>query len=186
MAATDEFLEEVISLVEKELNVSKIKKVVFCFSGLDIKVVDDGIEVSMDDYADSLKDIKEIRKTEDRNELLTKLEMKEYCKITGKIAWLANSTMPDLCFTALQMSKKNKEATISDLRDVRRVLKKVREWRSKFKYKRIGSKEDLMIVGIGDATFKTDDKAVGGVFLFLTNSAMDRASPIYWKAKQIE
>ena len=77
MANTDEFLEEVISLVEKELNVSTIEKDVIRFTGLDIKVVDDGIEVSMDDYADSLKDIKEIRKTEDRNELLTKLEIKE-------------------------------------------------------------------------------------------------------------
>ena len=43
-----------------------------------------------------------------------------------------------------------------------------------------------MIVSIGDASFKTDDKAVGGVFLFLTNSAMSRASSMYWKAKQIE
>ena len=109
LAGTDEFLEEVISLVEEELNVSEIEKDLFCFTSLDIKVVDDGIEVSMDDYADSLKDIKEIRKTEDRNELLTKLEMKEYCKITGKIACLTNSIRLDLCFKALQMSKKDKE-----------------------------------------------------------------------------
>ena len=85
--------------------------------------------------------------------------MKEYRKITGKIAWEANSTRPDLCFTALQMSKKNKKTTISDLRDVRRVLKMVRECRSKLKYKRMESKEDLMIVGIGDVFFKTNDKA---------------------------
>ena len=61
MSGTDEFLEEVISLVEEELNVFKIEKDVFCFTGLDIKIVDDGIEVSMDDYADSLEDIQEIR-----------------------------------------------------------------------------------------------------------------------------
>ena len=72
----------------------------------------------MEDYTNSLEDIKEIRKVEDRNEPLTKLEMKEYRKMTGKIAWLANSTRPDLSFTALRMSKNNKEATISDLRDV--------------------------------------------------------------------
>ena len=84
------------------------------------------------------------------------------------------------------MSKKNKEATISDLQDVNRILKKVREGESKLKYKRIGEKEDLMIVCTGDASFKMDDKAVGGVFLFLTNSAISRALPIYWKAKQTE
>ena len=52
------------------------------------------------------------------------------------------------------MSKKNKEATISDLRDVNRILKKVRECKSKLKYERIGNTEDLMIVGIGDTSFK--------------------------------
>ena len=43
-----------------------------------------------------------------------------------------------------------------------------------------------MIVGIGDASLKSGDKAVGGVMLFLTNTLMTRASPIYWKAKQID
>ena len=75
-------------------------------------------------------------------------------------------------------SKKNKEATISDLRDVNRILKKVRERESKIKNEHIGEKDDLRVVGIGDASLKTDDKAVGGVILFLTNSSMTRASPI--------
>ena len=41
-------------------------------------------------------------------------------------------------------------------------------------------------MGIGDASFKSDDKAIGGVMLFLSNSKMTKASPIYWKSKQIE
>ena len=66
-----------------------------------------GIEISMEEYAKSLQNITEIRKVEDRNEPLNKEEMKLYRKMTGKIAWLANSTRPDLCYQALQMSKKN-------------------------------------------------------------------------------
>ena len=68
------------------------------------------------------------------------------------------------------MSKNSKEATISDLRDVNRILVKVREREIKVKYEYIGEKEDLMVVGIGDASLKSGDKAVGGV--------MKRASPI--------
>ena len=78
------------------MTVSKIKEDVFRFTGLDIKVVEDGIEILMDDYTQSIKDIKEIRKVEDQNEELYKLEMKMYRKMTRKIAWLANSTQPDL------------------------------------------------------------------------------------------
>ena len=81
-----------------------------------------------------MKEITEIRKTDDRTEPLTKLEMKLYRKMTGKIAWMANSTRPNLCYQTLQMSKKNQGATISDLRDVNRVLKRVREKESQIKY----------------------------------------------------
>ena len=51
------------------------------------------------------------------------------------------------------------------------------------KFSRIGSKEDF--IGVRCTSFKTDDKAVGGVMLFLTNSSMTKASPLYWKEKTI-
>ena len=59
------------------------------------------------------------------------------------------------------MSKKNNAATIADLRDVSRILKKVKERESRIKFEKIGEREDLAIVGIGDASFKSDEKAVG-------------------------
>ena len=55
--------------------------------------------------------MKEKRKA-DRDEDLTKAEMKVYRKMTGKLAWLANSTCPDLSYIALAMSKKNNSAKI--------------------------------------------------------------------------
>ena len=39
--------------------------------------------------------------------------------------------------------------------------------------------------GIGDTSFKSDDKAVGGEMLFLTDSSMTRAFPLHWKSKTI-
>ena len=34
--------------------------------------------------------------------------------------------------------------------------------------------------------YKQDDNAIGGVFLLLANSSFTKASPIFWKSKQIE
>ena len=45
----------------------------------------------MEDYMDSLEKIKEIRKV-DRNEDLTKAELKVFRKMTSKLSWLANSS----------------------------------------------------------------------------------------------
>ena len=66
-----------------------------------------------------------------------------------------------------------------------RILKKVRERRSFVKYEHLGDPDDLIILGIGDASYKQDQKAVGGVFLFLSNPSMTCASPIFCKTKQI-
>ena len=49
----------------------------------------------MADYMDSQGDVKEIRKT-DKDDDITKQEIKEYKKVTGKLSWLANSTRSDL------------------------------------------------------------------------------------------
>ena len=88
--------------------------------------------------------------------------------MTGKIRWLANSTCPDFCYAALTMSKKNNSATILDLRDISWILKKVRERSSKLKFRKMGVRDDLIMVGIGDESFKSEDKAVGGIFNFFS------------------
>ena len=83
------------------------------------------------------------------------------------------------------MSKKNNSAKIKDLRDISRVVSKAKERPSKIRYSKIAPKEKLMVVGTGHVSFKSDDKVIGGVLLFLTNEEMTRAAPIYWKSKTI-
>ena len=58
--------------------------------------------------------------------------------------------------------------------------------RSEEYYGKVGMKEELQIVGIGDALFKTHEKAVRGFILLLVDKDFSRASQIYWKTKQIE
>ena len=64
-------------------------------------------------------------------------------------------------------------------------MNKAKGWSSKVKFSRIGPKDDLIVVSIGDASFMVEDKAIGGVLLFLAISSMTKASPIYWKSKTI-
>ena len=77
--------------ISKELTVSKIERDNFRYTRIDVSTTDDGIEIKMEVYVGSLEEIKEIRKA-DRDENITKLEMKEYRKMTGKLVWLPNST----------------------------------------------------------------------------------------------
>ena len=54
------------------------------------------------------------------------------------------------------------------------------------KFTKIAPKEDWIIVSIGDTSFKSEEKAAGRFFQFLSNSRMIKAAPIYWKAKTID
>ena len=53
-------------------------------------------------------------------------------------------------------------------------------------YGKIGEKEELQLIGIVDASYKTDEKSVGGIILMLANEQMRKARLLMWKSKQIE
>ena len=50
VTGTTEFVEEIISVVERELTISKVEENTFRYTGLDVKIIADGIEISMEEY----------------------------------------------------------------------------------------------------------------------------------------
>ena len=71
----------------------------------------------------------------------------------------------NLNYTAFQMSKKNTNTTIADLRDANRVLKKVRERDSHLRFGKISEREELIVIGIRDPSFKVEEKSCRKSFL---------------------
>ena len=71
---------------------------------------------------------------------------------------------------------------IKDLREVNRVLKKVREKESKVVFTKIGKKEELCIIGVSDASYHSDDRSVAGEMIMLGNKQTGRAAPMYWRS----
>merc|ERR1712029_1059042 len=165
--------------------VSEIEEDKFRFTGLDVKAENGKVQVSMEDYADSVEEIKDIRKA-DRTEKLTKAELKEYRKYTGRISWLSQGKRPDLSYSALMLAKKSNSATIADLRNVNKIVGKIKKEENKVVYGRVGDREDMQVIGMVDASYKSDEKSIGGMLIVLANGNMTRASPIMWKSKQIE
>ena len=76
--------------------------------------------------------------------MLTKDELKVLRKYIGKLNWLAANTRPDKAIYALDLAKKQKRATLKDIRDVNRVFKKVQEKESKGLFKRIRKKNTFV------------------------------------------
>ena len=95
IAGDIEFVQRIVKGIQEKFTVSKIEEDKFRFTGLDVKAECEKIQVSMEEFADSVDEIQEIRKA-DRTEKLTKAELKEYRKYTGRISWLPQGTRPDL------------------------------------------------------------------------------------------
>ena len=87
---------------------------------------------------------------------------------------------------ALNLSKCGSKATIGDLKKLNNVIKKISIRQSKVKFCRVGNKEDLVLHAVGDASFKSDGPSIGGRLVMLGNKYNDKASPLFWKSKQIQ
>ena len=57
--------------------------------------------------------------------------MKIYRNYVGKLSWLASNTRPDLAVYVMNLARKQKGTEVKDLRDIDRVLKKVKEKENK-------------------------------------------------------
>ena len=53
-------------------------------------------------------------------------------------------------------------------------------------YSKVGDREKLQIIGKVDASYKSDEKSVGGMLIMIADEKMGKASPIMWKFKQID
>merc|ERR1712121_475177 len=95
-------------------------------------------------------------------------------------------TRPDLSYSALMLARKNNSATISDLRNVNKIVEKVKKEENAVVYGRVGDKENLQIIGVVDASYKSDEKSIGGMLVMIADERMTVASPVIWKSKKIE
>jgi hypothetical protein len=162
------------------LDVSKVEDREFRFTGIDVKEVAGGIEISMEDYSKSLEAIK-IREGRP-DEKLTREEMKVLRKFVGKLNWLASNTRPDISIYALDLAKRQKNATLKDLRNINRIIKRVHEKESRVVFGRIAEKNDLCIAGICDASHHQEDNSVAGEMILLCSKSTEVASSVYWKS----
>ena len=92
----------------------------------------------------------------------------------------------DIAIHALELAKKQKKATLKDLKEVNNILKKFHEKESRVMFKKLGAKEDLCITGVTDASYRNDDRSVAEENIMLVNKKMMDVSPTYWKSEVIK
>ena len=99
--------------------------------------------------------------------------------------WLAANTRPDLAIYTLELARKQKKATLKDLRNIKRIFKKVSEKESRVVFGKVTRREDLCVIGITDASYNKEGNSVAGEMILLRSKKTNVAVSIYWKSGMI-
>ena len=187
-AGTEVFQNDIMDRLENAFKISKKEIKDFKYTGVQIHQEDNGeVILSQKEYLASIEAIPVDPKAENEAKL-NKPQFKEFRAASGKITWLAEQTRPDLAYDVIDMTSHNKDASIKDIKDMNKVIKKAKEHDTIVKFSRIGDFKDMKILAIADGAYckkEQKTKSVMGRFIFLTNTEESKVVPIIWKAKTI-
>ena len=188
VAGSSEFLQMLSQKLKRRFTFGKTELTKFKFTGLNIEQTEEGIFVDQIEFIHSIQPISSKRMDIHESEVLNKSELKSYRALSGQLNWAADSTRPDLAFDVRHLATRSKCATISDIKNANKILKKAKFEDIKVKYSKLGHWKNLKIVSYTDSSFKNSEdlvKSVGGRVSFLVNS-QGMASPLNWKSKTIQ
>ena len=187
LAGKPDFEHKLNKKLRGRFTISKAESGQFKYTGLNIRQTKFDITVDQIKYVKSIKPI-EIQRVGDKDSPLTKVEFKKYRALTGQLSWAAENTRPDIAFDVRELATRNKAATLDDLRNANKVLRKAQNEEIKVKYSKLGNWKDLKLVTYTDSSYKNAEegtKSVGGRVMFLANSK-GQAVPLGWKSKTIQ
>ena len=108
--------------------------------------------------------------------------MNVYRKYVGKLTWLVSITRLNLVIYVMESARRQKNAMLKDLRNINRILEKVRERENKVIFSKVASKEKMCIIGVSDASYKQEGSSVVGEMIMIGNTEEKRVAPIFWKS----
>ena len=185
------FDEDVILPLKESFKFGSVEDTEFRYIGLNMKQTPKGIEVDQNHYVTSLEEPDmDLVKTLKSGDLLDGVGQSEFRSAVARLATVAYTSRPDLCFEVKALSTKYGKATKSDLRSVKRRMMIVKdEENSSMKYPDLGDFEDWILIGFCDAGIKSmPDKisSVSGLVTILCNRVTKAAAVLNWRSKKIK
>ena len=187
----EKHLDEVENILKKDFEL-KLSKNATKFIGLEIQQTEEEIILSQNNYVKTLLKDFEMNEAKEfktpiepmsvpNNEGVKLANPKLFQAMLGSVNYLCNSTRPDLCFAANQMSRFNQSPTYTNLKQLKRILRFLKHAPEKSLIYRKGSKS-VEVTAFVDAEHGKHDKG-RSVFGYII---MMNGSPVLYKTKQQE
>ena len=150
---SEKFREEVVEKTKQTFEVSKEDKGDLKYIGLDLKQNIDQISMSQKKYIESLEEIETISNRRNEEQLISK-EKRRLRGAVGQLNWIAFQTRPDMAFDACNAAVSLKNATIRDIKNANKSIRKAKAKEVNIKFNNIGNLKEGEIVCFTDASFR--------------------------------
>ena len=186
-AGNQEFEGKVISIIRSKLNVGKEDDQVFKYLGIELRSDNDQIlHLHQNQYADNISFIQvdKVRSLQ-KDTSLTESERKILRSKIGQMLWMARQSRPDICFDVTSLAGRVKTATVNELLEANKIIKRIKADKTILKFQHLGD-SDLSLVVYSDASLGNlvDGGTQGGHVILLVGQG-GRCSPIHWSSKRI-
>ena len=151
-----------------------------------IQNTDASITINQSTYTDSINAIpldQDLLK--DPQKRLNDYEVKLLRSALGQLNWIANMTCPDISFTVSKVSSHIKEATVSHVKEINKLIKHVKDTPSSVTFPTLDI-VSTRVVAFTDSSFNNldDGGSQGGQIVFLKDK-FNRSCPISWRSTRV-
>ena len=176
--------------IGEKLRFGSIEDLSFRFLGLNYRRGQYGeLVVDCQHYVDSLKvpDLRQLAGKAKQDVLSQELQS-TFRSLASKVNVLAQTVRPDFMYAAKYLSTRYGKATKSDMTQVTKIIRRVKEEPTDIIIPNLGEPEEWILAGVVDASHRTSGSlfAVGGHVVMIINKNTFTASAIHWASKKIE
>ena len=188
-AGESSFKHEVMNKLSDMFTIRSISSKAFKYIGLNISNSSDGtISIEQHEYINSIQPISLSKaRINNKHSLLTEKEKGEYRCLVGQLNWISTQTRPDIAFDVCDHSGRIKNATVSDICSLNKVVTKLHRDSYKLHFPTMPCIKDCYLECYTDASFANlhDSSSQGGFIISLCNNKQERC-PVYWESRKIK
>ena len=179
------FEERVIDKIHSTFCCGKESDDSFRYIGLNIEHSDDGLILHQRDYINEIHALPitflgEIRDKDGLNiEEHTLLR-----ELVGQFNWLSNQSRPDISYDVLELSMSVKNATIAQIKQANKLVKRVNGEDITIRFPCLGKSNEMRILLFSDANLIDGVSSAEGYIILLAGSNR-RCCPLAWCSKKI-
>ena len=187
----EEFYNTVMVLLKAKFQFGREEEGEFKYVGMHVAQEKDCIITDQDQYVDELQipNLKEYEGVTDLDSLLDDEGQGDFRAVVGKLGWVANTSRPDLAHDNLVLSTKLGNASVRDMKQAIKVMRKLKYGGTAMKFVDLGPIEEWSLEGYGDAGFKSlPDKtsSCGGHVILLRNTSKGVSCVLNWRSKKLK